>query len=66
VWEEYGIGIYILGAYSSKDCTKAHMIEEYDRLFHPPNMRDYWKPAYDKDPNLIDKMLDELDDCNTE
>lgn len=38
-WEIAGIGIWILTDATQKD---------YDRLFNPPNMRDYWKASYDK------------------
>jgi len=50
VWERAGIGIWILtGAIQ----------EEYDKLFAPPNWRDYWKPQWSKEFNL-DKLLAEL------
>lgn len=62
IWEEYGMGIWILGARSKKECTTEHMIEEYNRvLFSPPNWRDFWKPSWDEKPD-IDKMLDELNE----
>lgn len=62
IWEKYGIGIWILGADSKESCTKTHMIEEYDRLFNPPNWRDYWRDSWDEKPD-IDKMLEELDNA---
>src|SRR5690242_14290590 len=37
VWELFGIGIWILVAATQ---------EEYDKLFGPPNWRDYWKPQW--------------------
>ena len=39
VWHEYGIGIWIIVAAT---------VGEYDKLFKPPNWRDYWKPRYDE------------------
>lgn len=51
VWESFGVGIWIL--------TGADQ-ENYDRLFKPPNWRDYWKPSWGEIPD-IDALLDELD-----
>ena len=51
VWEAFGVGIWILTAASQ---------EEYDKLFAPPNWRDYWKASWGKTPD-IDALLDELD-----
>ena len=43
VWDDAGRGIYILTAATQ---------EEYDKLFGPPNMMDYWKPSWNKKFNL--------------
>ncbi len=51
VWESFGIGIWILTAADQ---------ENYDRLFAPPNWRDYWKPSWGQIPD-VDALLDELD-----
>lgn len=51
VWEAFGIGIWIIIAASQ---------EEYDKLFGPPNWRDYWKPSYG--PIDIDALLRQLDE----
>lgn len=59
VWEQAGIGIWILGATSKKACTKSHMAQEHKLLFEPPNMRDFWKDKYDYKPD-VDKMVDDL------
>lgn len=50
VWDDFGVGIWIL-----TDATQA----EYDKLFAPPNWRDYWKPGYE--PVDIESLLKELD-----
>jgi len=50
VWDSYGVGIWILTAATQ---------EEYDKLFAPPNWRQYWKPSWGKIPD-IDALLDEL------
>lgn len=52
IWERHGVGIWIL-----TDATQ----EEYDKLFGPPNWRDYWKPSWGVLPD-IDKLLDEITD----
>lgn len=51
-WEKYKVGIWILVAATE---------EEYDKLWQPPNMRDYWKASWDLEPTVSD-LLDELDD----
>lgn len=38
LWETYKLGIWIL--------TEATQ-EEYDKLFAPPNWRDFWKPSWE-------------------
>jgi hypothetical protein len=61
VWEEYGIGIWIMGAEWRGDCTKEYLLEQYNRvLFNPPNWRDYWRSSWDKEID-IDKLLDEIE-----
>jgi hypothetical protein len=50
VWERAKVGIWILVAATQT---------EYDKLFAPPNFRDYWKPSWDREFN-IDKLLAEL------
>ena len=52
IWERYGIGIWILVAPTE---------EEYDKLWKPPNMRQYWKPKWDLEPT-VDEILDEFED----
>jgi len=49
-WEEKGAGVWILTG-----ATKA----QYDRLFSPPNFRDYWKSKYDK-RMTIDQAIEEV------
>lgn len=52
-WDSRGIGIWILTAASQF---------EYDKLFAPPNWKDYWKSSWRiPTQNDIDAMLDELD-----
>lgn len=52
LWEKAGIGIWILTGPTQKD---------YDRLFEPPNFRDYWKKSYGKLTD-IDKLIRELNE----
>lgn len=63
IWESYGVGIWIIGAKSSKDCTKDHMLEEHEQVLvsGSPNFRDFWKASWDEKID-IDKLLEELDD----
>jgi Holliday junction resolvase len=51
-WDKFGIGIWILTAATQ---------EEYDKLFKPPNWRDFWKEEF-RVPTQedIDAMLDDL------
>ena len=51
LWAAKGIGIWILTAATQ---------EEYDKLFGPPNWRDYWKESWGEAPD-IDSLLAELD-----
>ena len=60
VWEAVGVGIWIIGAKSPQECTKAHMIREHDILMNPPNWREFWNSNWDKKPD-IDAMLDEVE-----
>jgi hypothetical protein len=50
-WESFRVGIWILTAANQ---------EAYDKLFGPPNWRDYWKKSWGEIPD-IDALLDELD-----
>lgn len=50
VWEKHGVGIWILTGANQK---------QYDRLFGPPNWRDYWKASWGDLPD-IDKLLNEI------
>lgn len=50
VWEQYGCGIWILTAADQ---------DEYDKLFHPPNWRQYWKDSWGEIPD-IDTLMDEF------
>jgi len=61
IWEEYGIGIWIIGAACRQDCTKDYLLDEYTRvLFSEPNWRDYWRASWDEKPD-IDKLLDGIE-----
>lgn len=53
-WEKAGIGIWILTGSTQRD---------YDRLFEPPNWRDYWKDSYGKLID-IDKLIRELNESD--
>jgi len=63
-WEKYGIGVWILGAESREHCTIEHLTTEYNKLFAPPNMRDFWKPSWDKVDD-IEKLIEECNDANS-
>jgi hypothetical protein len=53
-WERFGVGIWILVAATE---------DEYDKLFEPPNWRQFWKPRYDKDiQEFKDSMGDLFDE----
>lgn len=64
IWDDYGVGIWIIGAASSEDCTKQHMITEHRKLLEPPNWREFWNPKWDDKPN-IEKLLKEVDDADS-
>ena len=49
VWHQHGTGIYIITAAT---------LEQYERLWQPPNWLDYWKPRYGDPWKQFD--LDEL------
>jgi hypothetical protein len=49
-WDSYGVGIWILTGPDQAN---------YNKLFQPPNWRDYWKASYGK--LSIDDALDEID-----
>jgi hypothetical protein len=53
IWDHFGVGIWIVTAATQ---------EEYDKLFAPPNWKEYWKDSWAM-PTLsdIDAMLLELD-----
>jgi hypothetical protein len=54
VWDSFGVGIWIMVAAN---------LEEYNKLFKPPNWKEYWKASWGKIPTQadIDKMLTELE-----
>lgn len=52
LWEQHGVGIWILTAADQA---------EYDKLFARPNWRKYWKPAWDKPKPTIDSLLDQIE-----
>jgi hypothetical protein len=49
LWESFGVGVWILTGASQS---------EYDKLFGPPNWRDYWKESWEM-PD-IDQLLADL------
>lgn len=51
IWDKYGIGIWIITG-----CND----EEYNKLFYPPNWREYWKPKYDKEAKELEENLERL------
>jgi hypothetical protein len=51
VWEKYGVGIWIITGN-----------DDYDKLFGPPNWREYWKPKYDEEDLELEQDLQELFD----
>ena len=46
-WHAAGVGVWIMTAASQ---------EEYDKLFSPPNWRDYWKQRYGNLDDTIDAL----------
>jgi hypothetical protein len=53
LWEAKKVGIWIIRAATD---------EEYDKLFHPPNMREYWKDRYDEAKQELEETMQELFD----
>lgn len=51
LWSDYGVGIWIL--------TGADQAN-YDKLFRPPNWRQYWKKSWGEIPS-IEEALDAID-----
>jgi hypothetical protein len=52
-WEAAGTGIWIITGWKDVD---------YDKLFQPPNWREYWKPKYDEVREQLEADLQELFD----
>ncbi|RLB69016.1 MAG: hypothetical protein DRH04_05930 [Deltaproteobacteria bacterium] len=52
-WERHGTGIWIITGWAEED---------YDKLFGPPNWRDYWKPKYDEEQAELEADLQGLFD----
>lgn len=52
LWEAVGVGIWILTGANN---------EQYERLFKPPNMRDYWRDSWGQLPD-IDALLRDLNE----
>jgi len=50
LWEKFKLGVWIL-----TDATQ----EEYDKLFEPPNFRDFWKDSWTLDDSDVDRWMDE-------
>jgi hypothetical protein len=50
LWDSFGVGIWIITA-----ATQA----EYDKLFKPPNWKEFWKPSWGEIPD-IDALLAEI------
>jgi len=50
-WEDKGVGIWIITGWQDED---------YDKLFQPPNWRDYWKPKYDEQVDELEEALNDL------
>lgn len=53
IWEAHGTGIWIITGWTD---------EEYNKLFGPPNWRDYWKPKYTEDRLELEQTMQELFD----
>lgn len=53
IWEAYGKGIWIITAANES---------EYNKLFAPPNMREYWRESYDEQVKELEQDLQELFD----
>jgi hypothetical protein len=58
IWEAHGKPIWIITGWSDED---------YDKLFQPPNWRDYWKDKYDEQMAELEQDMQELfDEFNAE
>ena len=59
IWEKHGVGIWIITGWRDED---------YDKLFGPPNWRDYWKPKYDEMAEELERdmqgLFDDYDDLS--
>jgi hypothetical protein len=53
IWEAHGVGIWIIAGWTD---------EEYDKLFRPPNWREYWKSKYDEERLELAATIQELFD----
>jgi len=53
IWESFGTGIWIITGWADAD---------YDKLFQPPNWREYWKPKYDEQMAELEEDLQALFD----
>lgn len=53
IWEAHGVRIWIITGWSDAD---------YDKLFQPPNWREYWKPKYDEERLELEQDLEDLFD----
>jgi hypothetical protein len=51
IWEAHGKGIWIITGWQKED---------YDKLFKPPNFRDYWKAKYDEESDELLEAMDAL------
>jgi hypothetical protein len=54
LWTEYGVGIWILTAASDA---------EYQKLFGPPNWRDYWKDSWTEEAERRKRLVKDLRDA---
>ena len=55
LWDSFGVGIWILTA-----ATKT----EYDKLFAPPNWRDYWKPEWTEEAEAAKRIVEDLNNAD--
>lgn len=56
IWESFGVGIWILTGSDQAN---------YNKLFQPPNWRDYWKSSWGEIPN-IDELIEEMNATTTD
>jgi hypothetical protein len=52
-WEAAGKGIWIITGWKDED---------YDKLFEPPNWREYWKPKYEEQTAELEQAMQDLFD----